>query len=186
MKRVNKMWAVLGMAVMLGVSAGSALAQEQPQRQRGGDRGNFDPAEMQKRMMDRYREQLEIKGDDEWKVIEPRIAKVWEARREASMGGGFGGFGRGGRGGGGGGGGGNDQAGGTTRPRPGGEAAPEADALQKAIEAKAPAEEIKGKLAKYREAKKGKEANLTKAQDELKKVLSLRQEATAVMAGLLQ
>ena len=180
MKRVNRMWAVLGMAALLGLSAGSALAQQEGERrQRGGDRGNFDPAEMQKRMMDRYREQLEVKSDDEWKVIEPRVTKVMEARRDASMGGGFGRGGRGGPPGGGGG----DQGGG--RSPFGGEPSPEADALKKAVDAKAPAEEIKAKLAKFREAKKAKEAVLAKAQDELKKVLSLRQEATAVMSGLL-
>ena len=181
MKRVNRMWAVLGMAALLGFSAGGALAQQDAQggRQRGGDRGNFDPAEFQKRMMERVREQFEVKSDDEWKIIEPRVSKVMEAQRDARMGGGFGRGGRGGPGGG------NDQGGGT-RNRPGTEANPDAEALQKAVEAKAPAEEIKAKLAKFREAKKAKEANLAKAQDELKKVLSLRQEATAVMSGWLQ
>ena len=179
MKRVNRMWAVLGMAALLGLSAGSATAQQEGERrQRGGDRGNFDPAEFQKRMMERVREQLEVKSDDEWKVIEPRVTKVMEARRDASMGGGFGG--RSGRPPGGGG----DQGGGGRSPF-GGEPSPEAEALRKAVEAKAPAEEIKAKLAKFREVKKVKEATLAKAQDELKKVLSLRQEATAVMSGLL-
>ena len=174
MKRVNRMWAVLGMAALLGLSAGSALAQQEGERrQRGGD-----PAEFQKRMMERVREQLEVTSDDEWKVIEPRVTKVMEARRDASMGGGFGRGGRGGPGGGG------DQGGGGRSPF-GGEPSPEAEALKKAVEAKAPAEEIKAKLAKFREAKKAKEAVLAKAQDELKKVLSLRQEATAVMSGLL-
>ena len=179
MKRVNRMWAVLGMAALLGLSAGSATAQQEGERrQRGGDRGNFDPAEFQKRMMERVREPLEVTSDDEWKVIEPRGTKVMEARRDASMGGGFGG--RSGRPPGGGG----DQGGGGRSPF-GGEPSPEAEALRKAVEAKAPAEEIKAKLAKFREVKKVKEATLAKAQDELKKVLSLRQEATAVMSGLL-
>jgi len=179
MKSVNRLWAVLGMAALLGLSAGSALAQQEGERrQRGGDRGNFDLAEFQKRMMERVREQLEVKSDDEWKVIEPRVTKVMEARRDASMGGGFGRGGRGGPPGGG-----ADQGGG--RSPFGGEPSAEADALKKAVDAKAPAEEIKAKLAKFREAKKAKEAVLAKAQDELKKVLSLRQEATAVMSGLL-
>jgi hypothetical protein len=51
---------------------------------------------------------------------------------------------------------------------------------------KASADEIKGKLAKFREARKTKEANLEKAQDELRKVLSARQEASAVLTGLLK
>ena len=69
---------------------------------------------------------------------------------------------------------------------PGGTPNPEVESLQKAIEAKAPADELKAKLAKVRDARKQKEANLAKAQDELRKVLSVRQEASAVLMGLLQ
>jgi len=146
-------------------------------------------------MMERYREALEIKSDDEWKAIEPRVTKVMDARREVGFGGaGF--FGRGGAGGRRGGGDGGTGAGGTGaggggdqggRPRGfGGEPNPDAEALQKAIEAKVSNDEIKTKLAKYRESRKTKEANLTKAQDDLRKVLNVRQEASAVLMGLLQ
>ena len=41
-------------------------------------------------------------------------------------------------------------------------------------------------MTKLRESLKEKEANLTKAQDDLRKVLSVRQEAIAVLAGLLK
>jgi hypothetical protein len=58
--------------------------------------------------------------------------------------------------------------------------------LQKAIEAKASGDEIKSKLAKYRDARKAKESELEKAQDDLRKVLTVKQEAVAVMAGLLK
>src|SRR6185295_6002190 len=103
----------------------------------------------QQRMMERYREQLEVKSDDEWKVIEPRITKVSEARRDIGFGGGFN------RGGGRRGGDGNDQSGDAQRRRTfGGEPNPDAEALQKAIESKASADEIKSKLAKYRESRK--------------------------------
>ena len=54
------------------------------------------------------------------------------------------------------------------------------------MDAKASSEELKGKLAKVRATLKVKEANLAKAQDELRKVLSVRQEATAVLIGLLK
>jgi hypothetical protein len=57
--------------------------------------------------------------------------------------------------------------------------------LQKAIDAKAPGDEIKTKLAAYRTARKQKEATLETARQDLKKVLSVRQEAVAVMMGLL-
>lgn len=149
--------------------------------------GGFDPAAMRARMAERIREVLDIKSDDEWKVIEERVTKVNDARRNVGFGGGgrmmFGG-GPGGRGGAPGGGG--DQGGGRAgRGGFGGETMPEADALQKAIEAKASADEIKAKLAKYREARKAKQAALAKAQDDLRQVLSVRQEAAAVMLGLL-
>src|SRR5258708_4479296 len=81
MKTFNQ-WIVAGAAVVfLGMGASQALAQ------RGG---NFDPAQMQQRIMDRYKEQLKVKSDDEWKIISERIMKVMEAR--VSLGNGRGGF----------------------------------------------------------------------------------------------
>lgn len=177
--------ALAGVAATLALATPAAWAQERP------GRGNFDPEEMRQRMMDDLRERLEVKGDAEWKIIEARITKVNEARRQ--VGGGFaafargGGFARGGRGGddqgqGGRGGGG----GGANRARFGGDTSPETEALQKAIESNASADEIKAKLAKYREARKAKQAELTKAQEELRAVLSVKQEAIAVTRGLLE
>ena len=148
--------------------------------------GNFDPAQFRERQMERYRERIEVKSDEDWKKLEPIIGKVMDAQRDARLGLGFGGFG--GRGGGrrgGGDGGGNDNQGGN-RNRGGDQTSPEVKELQKAFDDKAPADEIKAKLAKVREARKGKEAALEKAQDELRKALSPRQEAGAVLAGLLK
>lgn len=182
MKRLSQLLTLIGFAAVLSIGTAKVVAQER--QERGGDRGerrNFDPEEMRKRMMERYREELEVKNDDEWKLIEVRITKVSDARREIGFGGGGMMF-RGRRGGEGGNGG--DQ--GQRRGFGGGTPSPEVESLQKALEAKAPAEEIKAKLAKVREARKQKEANLAKAQDDLRKVLSVRQEATAVMMGLLQ
>ena len=68
----------------------------------------------------------------------------------------------------------------------GGEPSPEAEELQKAIESNASKDELKAKLTKFREARKDKEAKLAKAQEDLKKVLSVKQEAAAVLNGLLQ
>jgi hypothetical protein len=169
--------------VAFALSFGASHASAQAERQRGGDRGNFDPAEMRQRMMERMREQFEVKNDDEWKVIEGRISKVMDAQRDARMGMGFGGF-RGGPGAPGGRRGGSEDA--NRRSPFGGEPSPEAESLQKAIEAKASADELKTKLAKYREVRKAKEAALEKAQDDLRKVLSARQEAIAVTTGLLK
>ncbi len=66
------------------------------------------------------------------------------------------------------------------------QADPEAEALQKSLEAKAPTEEIKAKLARLRDARRAKEAQLDKAQEELRQILTVRQEAVAVAAGLLK
>ena len=68
----------------------------------------------------------------------------------------------------------------------GGEESQEAKDLRAAIEAKAPADEIKAKLEKYRAYRKSKEEELKKSQAALKEVLNARQEATAVLNGWLQ
>ena len=185
MNKLNQMLLLAGAALTLCLGTGRLAAQDQQPPQRQG-RGNFDPEQARQRMMDRYKEQLEVKDDAEWKLISERIEKVTAARREVGFGGG-GGFGRGGRGGPGGPGGGTggDQAA-AGRGAFGGQPSPEAEALRKAIEAKAPADELKSKLAKFREARKVKEANLEKVQEDLRKVLTPRQEAVAVLAGLLK
>ena len=176
MKIFNQVLALAGIAVALGLSAGNLAAQ-----QRQG-RGNFDPDQFRQRMLDSYKERLEVKSDDEWKIIQDRIEKVMTAQREARVGGFRGGFGRRG---------GSDNGGGDNGGRPrgggfGGESNPDVEALQKAIDGKASTDEVKTKLAKVRATVKEKEANLTKAQDELRKVLSVRQEANAVLMGLLK
>jgi hypothetical protein len=126
-------------------------------------------------MMDRTRDQLGLTNDTDWNAVQPLVQKVMDARRE-SMAAMFGGFGRrGGRGGNGGGGnGGPDSA-----------ANPEREALQQAIDSNAPSAQIKTLLDKYRAAQKAKQAKLEQAQADLKNVLSQKQEAAAVLAGLL-
>ena len=126
-------------------------------------------------MMERYREGLGFTNDTDWSAVEPMVQKVSEARMAVGFGGGFGG--RGGRGGPGGQGG---QGGGFGQPNP------ERDALQKAIDDNAPSGQIKDALAKYKAAHKAKQAKLEAAQAELKKVLSVKQEAQATLLGLVQ
>jgi hypothetical protein len=168
--------------------AGSATTMTQAQ-----ERQRPDPEEMRQRMSERMREQFGVTDDAEWKIIEGKIQKVNEARRAVGGGMGFGamgGFGGGRRGGGQGGDadragqGGNRRGGGIVSF--GGEPSAEVQDLQKAIEAKASADEIKTKLAKVREARKANEAKLEAAQEDLRKVLSVRQEAVAVMMGLVK
>lgn len=181
--KVHQVVKGLSLALVLAFAANTMLAQdggERPRRggqdnaqagERGG-RGNFDPAEMQRRFAERLKEQLEITDDNEWKALEPLITKVNEARM-ATMAGRMGG-GRGGRGGGPGGGG-----------FGGGQPSPEVEALQRAIDAKASNTEMKAAVAKFVEARKAKQAELEKAQATLRKVLTPRQEAIATLNGLL-
>lgn len=206
--RLNRSaFTALALAASLGI-AGSAFAQTNPDsgRRRGGDtagsgggggdrggRGNFDPQEMQQRMLGSLRERLEVTDDAEWKLISERVLKVSELRR--ATGGGMGGMmpgGRGGPGGPGGPGGGGDRTsggGGGDRgpsrggPRPGGN--PEMDQLSSALRDKLPDAEVKARLERFRDSRKNNEARLAKAQEDLRAVLSIRQEAIAVVFGLL-
>ena len=173
MNRLNQVIVLAGAALALTLSTGQLAAQQ------GGGRGNFDPEQMRQRMMERVKEQMEVKNDDEWKVLEPLVQKVMDTRRDVQMGGMGRMFGRGGRGGGG------DQGDQGNRRRFGPEPSAEETALEKAIDAKASKEELKSAMTKYREARKVKEAKLQTAQDDLRKVLTVRQEAIAMSNGWL-
>ena len=124
-----------------------------------------------------------VKDEAEWKAIQDRVQKVFDAQTAVIGFRGRGGFGGGGRGGGGGdnagGGGGGGRRGGFGAP------SPELEALQNAVRNNAPSDQIKAALEKYRAARKAKEAALEKAQADLQKILSVKQEAVAVTNGLL-
>jgi hypothetical protein len=205
MKTLNlfRILRALGTATGLFLGAANLIAQDGPPP------GNFDPAQMRQRMMERLREGFDVKDDSEWSAISERITKVLDARRAARGSGGPGGFS--------GPGGppprdnrppGNDAAPGDGLgqgpadsvpqsefrgpPRgPGGPGgfnaapSPEAQALRKAIEAKASNSELKAKLAEFKAARQKKQAELEKAQDELRQVLTVRQEAVAATFGIL-
>jgi len=160
---------LLGFA-LVAMTLGNADLQAQGRGQGGqggqGGRGNFDPAEMRARMMERYQEQLGF-SDAEFKAIQPLIEDVQTKQRDAR--GGRGGMMFGGRGGRGGRGGNQD-------------ADPELEALQSAIES---GSNIEAKLAAFRAARDKKEADLKKAQDTLKSVLTVKQEAQAVLMGII-
>jgi hypothetical protein len=169
----------------------------------GGRRGRMDPAQFRQMQLDNAKDALEVTDDAEWNVLSASIGKVLDAQTEVRSsaingfrggrnrgqnGGGGGGFGGGGNGGatnaGGGG-----QAGGQTGGRRGGfggPPAPEIEALQNAIDNKASADEIKSRLAKVREVQKANEAKLEAAQADLLKLLTPRQEASAVLLGILK
>ena len=89
MKNLTRILTLAGVALAL-ITTTARVEAQQPDRPNRGDRqggpGGFDPEQMRQRMMERYREQLEVTGDAEWKLIEERINKVSEARREAGTG----------------------------------------------------------------------------------------------------
>jgi hypothetical protein len=169
------------MAIALCLSAASLSAQDN-NNNNGGQRGrgNFDPAQMQQRIMENVKERLGFTNDTDWSAVQPLVQKVMDTRRDV----GFGGAGRmmfrrGGD---------NNNGGGDNAGRRGGfggQPSPEAEALQKALEANAPAAQIKSALEKYRDSQKEKQAKLEQAQATLRKVLSTKQEAEAVLLGLL-
>ncbi|HEY4256708.1 MAG TPA: hypothetical protein VGM66_05800 [Candidatus Udaeobacter sp.] len=147
-----------------GDTPAATLDNGQAPRQR---RANLSPADYQARMMNRLRERLEITDDAEWQLISERIAKVTELRRSAFAGamrvrGGAGGNG----------------------PNAG-QANPEQDALVSAVTDKLPDAEIKARLERLRAARKISEAKLDQAREDLRAVLTIRQEAIMVLAGIL-
>jgi len=184
--KLDQIGFMFGLAAVLCLSTGNLRAQErgangnnngdQAQGDRRG-RGNFDPAAFQQRMMDNVKERLAFTNDAEWAAVQPLVQKVFDARRDVGFGGGMG-FMRGGRGNGGG-----DPGG--ARRNPAEASNPEAVALQKALDDKVPPAQLKTVLEKYRAAHGDKQAKLEAAQENLRKVLTARQEAQAVMLGLL-
>jgi hypothetical protein len=188
--KLNRILTLCAMAAALTLSAGSLFAQDNGnnggnnggQGGGGGQRrnrqgGNFDPAQMQQRLVDGIRDRLDFTNDTEWAAVEPLVTKVVSARME-SMAGGMRGL-MGGRNRGGGPGGPGGGRGGFGPPNP------EADALQKAVDDDAPAAQIKDLLAKYKAAQKTKQAKLEAAQADLKAVLTTKQEAQAALLGLV-
>jgi hypothetical protein len=126
--------------------------------------------EADSRQLERLRERLGVTDDAEWTLISGRIAKVEELRRALA------------------------QEQGAARPnaanpvkvrknaKPAGS---EFDALRAAVNDGYPEAEIKARLAKAHEARQNAEQELAQAQTDLRAVLSVRQEAIVVMAGLL-
>ena len=168
--------AIVATAAFLSLNIRPASAQTN-----GFDFRSFmDPDQIQKRLMDGYRQQLEITDDGEWKVVEERIQKVMNARRELGFGSGMNGLAR-------------MFGGGAQRD---GQAmgrfsafmpkqSLEEEALQRALDAKASEEELKAALAKFAEARRQKQASLEKAQADLRALLTVRQEVAATLSGLL-
>jgi len=117
-------------------------------------------------MMARLRTAFGVTDDAEWNVILARLTPIMDLQRSAGGGGFRGGFGggfAGGRGG-------NN---------------PEVEALRNAITDNMPDAEIKARLERLREVRKENAAKLEQARADLLAVLTIKQEAVAVMMGLL-
>lgn len=122
------------------------------------------------RSLERLRDQFGVEDDAEWAVILERIKRVDEARAGLWKGGAIGkpvsiATKKGDR---------------TTRS-----ANPEQESLRYAVRDNLPDAEVKSRLARARHVNEQAEARLQQAQAELRAVLTLRQEAVAVLAGLL-
>ena len=187
--KVYQLLTIGGIAVALFLSAGSVSAQNDNGGGCGGGNGggrggrgggNFDPAQMQQRIMDNIKEDFGYTNDTEWNAVQPLFQKVMEARRDVGFGGGMGRMFRPRNN--------NNNNGGNNNRRGGfgGTPSPEAEALQKAIDDNAPAGQIKDLFAKYKAAQKAKQAKLIQAQETLRKVLTPKQEAQATLLGLLE
>ncbi|MFZ0826434.1 MAG: hypothetical protein WAO02_03330 [Verrucomicrobiia bacterium] len=179
--KINQLLMICGIAAALCWSAGRVSAQNDNGGNGGGGGGGRggDPAAFQQRMMDNVRDQLGFTNDVEWNAIQPMVQKVMDARRDAA-GAGMGrlfGRNRGGN---------NNGGGGRRGGMFGGTPSPEAEALQKNIDDNAPIAQIKAALEKYEASQKDKQAKLLQAQENLRKVLTVKQEAQATLLGLLE
>lgn len=177
MKTITKLGVL---AILACVAFGGASAQAQQEQRNRFDRGQF-----MERILERLRENLGASAE-EWSVLKPMIDNIMEkqsAMRRSVGRGVFGTFG-GGRGGRGGDNDGNRRDREGRRSRGDGDSGSNADSLREAVES-GDANKIKKELASYRAAQKKRAAELKKAREELRQVVTLKQEATLVLWGLL-
>jgi hypothetical protein len=200
------MWGVAIVSIVGLLFAGQSLSQPAQQGQRAGAQGpggamqggppqggpggpQFDPAQMRQMMEQRMQEMLGATAE-EWKVLGPRVMKVQElSRQTGGRGPGMMVFGRGMRGGSGG---------------PGGPGGPggrgpvvvmnrdltEVEKIQEELQTmldntSATPDQIKAELTKLRAAREKTKQELAKAQQDLRQVLTVRQEAQLILMGML-
>jgi hypothetical protein len=187
MKR--KIGVLIGVIVIAGILVSQAISQEaqpqgqpqaqpqpqvEPQKQQPPRiEGTRDPVQFRKRMADRLREGLDA-TDDQWKAIEPKLAKVQKLQMQQRR----------------------DILAGTNRrpplPPPGGpegtsELTIKTQELQKALDDKnSTPEAVKAALQAFREAREKSRKELADAQKELAGVCNERQQAFLVLSGILE
>ncbi len=189
---MSKRSMVTGLVIVVFLATvwvGRALSQEARQRPEG-ERGarrvrRGDREGMRQRFMERYLERIKETlqaTDEEWTVLKPRIEKVQTLSQQANVGGGMRMlFAR------------RARRAGTPEGGEAAEPAPELSAVEKAIQdlqtvlanEQATPEEIAAKLTALREAREKANQELAKAQEGLRGLLAVRQEAQLVLMGLL-
>ena len=177
MKTITKLGVL---AILACVAFGGASAQAQQDQLNRFDRGQF-----MERILERLRENLGASAE-EWSVLKPMIVTITEkqsAMRRAAGRGIFGAFG-GGRGGRSGDSDGDRRGRDRRGSRGDGDSGSNVDSLREAVES-GDANKIKKELASYRAVQKKRAADLKKAREELRQVVTLKQEATLVLWGLL-
>jgi hypothetical protein len=164
------------MVVLIACVAAPAFGQAPPAGGgqgggQGGPGGRPDFAQMRKMFEDRMKQQLEV-TDEQWTALQPKIEKVQQLQRDAQGRGMFG-FGRG-------------------PGSPGGQdqqlspVQEKVKALQDAVASPdATPDDVKAKLDALRQAKAKAREELAKAQDDLRSVINLKQEAVFVVMGML-
>ncbi len=162
------------LATMATGVAGMLLAQDKPKKadresKRDAAANTKAKPDSDEKGLVRLREHFEISDDAEWELIAARIIKIGELRRALAVGspGLIGGpIG--------------DKKKASNRFK-----SPEQEALRTALKDNLPDAEIKLRLAHSHDVYRDNEARLAKAQEELRAVLTVRQEAVAVVTGLL-
>jgi hypothetical protein len=188
---VAKRFASIAAALILGALSLPAMAQtaaggagqqpgttgQQPGGNNGRQRRQSDPAQARQQMMDRMKQTLGA-SDEEFQAISPKLEQVMTLSRDVSS-----------------------RSSGRTRNRGGQNGQPtqgtpaaqplspvrQAAADLRAVTSNKDAkpEDIKAKLDAYRQAKAQAKTQLVAAQQELRGLLTQRQEATLVEMGLL-
>lgn len=176
--------------------AGGRGARGGAQRQ-GAARQDRNPEQMRARMQEmmdqRMKQQLGITTDEEWNNLKPQLQKVQDLNRQVSVTGTMGILGRRGFGAAAGRGPGGARGPAGTQAERTGTAQRELNAVEKAagqlqdiLAGESPdTDDINAKLTAYRTARDKVKQDLAKAQEELKKIVTLKQEASLVLMGLL-
>lgn len=133
-------------------------AEAREMKRTGGDKPGRDPGAEAARVLTRLREAMRVTDEAEWAVISARIAAVQTA------GGG---------------------AGGKDKAKPAGAERAAQDSLRTAVRDGLPEAELRLRLERLAGLQRERGATLERARAELRAVLTVRQEAVAVLAGLL-